>query len=262
MNSHRRLLSGIALTSALLFACGSSDGGNDNGNGGNGGNGGGGSAIGSGENRGGPDSLEGFTWTSPPITVDGVELQGSFRFDKTSVTASNTCGGGQDHAEVTSPVRYHYTMDVLEDAESRTGDDDNNCGVSISKAKVALEVVSGKLRMTTDGEAIDFQPGAGAHSGLYGEWTADSDFGKLKWSIKNGALTATAECTNGLSATTQAKAAFVNLFDIPETVNSADQGGGGRCTASIIKGTYTYRFDGDALLIGDAQGKNEIRFDK
>lgn len=259
-------LSATAFACALL-ACGSDagtagddDAESDDGSSGSSGSSGG-AAVGSGANRGGPESLSGFAWTGDPQIVNGVQLQLSFRFDETSVTATNTCGE-ESSATVSSPVRYHYTADILEASNEETKDGDNTCTVSISKGKLAFELVGNKLRVTADGQSLEFEP-SGTRSGLYGEWTAAGNGQTLKWSMKDGIIRATADCSNGLSATTESDAKYTNFFDIPEAVEKTEEDGfGGECSVSIAKGNYQYRFDGDALILADETGGSEVRFAK
>ena len=228
-------LTGTAFLCALLVACGSDGTGDDDDDGSSGSNASAG-AGGIGANRGGPESLAGFSWTSEPQTVNGIQLQLSFRFDEKSVTATNTCDAERT-AVVSSPVRYHYTAEILEASDEETTEGGNDCTVSISKGKLAFELIDGTLHVTSGDEKMEFEPD-GTRSGLYGAWKAAGNGLTLTWSMKDGKIRATADCDNGLSATTESDASYINFLDIQEGAEKTEEEGGLECSeqATAIRG--------------------------
>jgi hypothetical protein len=234
----------IALV-ALLAACGSD--GSDDGDG----------PGGADDDRGGPDSLVGHEWTSDPVTVNGIEFVFGFQFDEGSVTASNTCNG-EVTATAEAPVRYRYTATIPVAGRTDEEEGGDTCFAEIAAGTFEFEIVDGKLVLTFDGETIEFEP-AGDTAGLYGEWTAEAPgVGTLIWSMGGGAISATSECDNGLSATVEVDAEFVNKLEITEAAEDVVMDRGLECSVGIAAGTSTYRFDGDVLIL--VTGGEEIRF--
>ncbi len=211
----------------------------------------------SGTERGGPHSLAGFRWAGPAQTVNGIEFQPEFSFDATSVTARNTCNRTLS-VMATAPARYRYTGNVPSSSRREESSDGASCSVEILAGAIEFEIVENVLRVTRDGSTVDFQP-SGSVAGLYGTWTAEAPgVGRLSWSMGGGRIRATATCSNGVSATTDAAASFVNILDITEDANNSVEDAGLTCTVGIARGTYTYAFDGaDMILTG---GGGSIRF--
>lgn len=220
--------------------------------------GGGAGSGGGGSDRGGPDSLIGFQWTADPITVNGITFEFGFEFSADTVTAYNTCDGALT-ATVEAPVRYLYTATVPAGDSTEAASDGNTCRVSIDSGTFDFEIVDGKLRMTQNGETLDFEP-AGATAGLYGEWTADAPgIGTLIWSMGGGQIVATTDCDNGLSATVEVDADFINRLEFPEPAEDVVTEGTLECSVSVAATMMTYYFDGDTLVMSD--GGEEIRFE-
>ena len=211
----------------------------------------------SGTERGGPHALSGFRWTGPAQTLNGIELQPEFSFDPMSVTARNTCNRTLS-VMTTAPARYRYTGNVPSASRREESSNGASCSVEILAGAIEFEIVNNVLRVTGGGSTIDFQP-SGAVAGLYGTWTADAPgVGRLSWSMGGGRIRATATCSNGVSATTDAAASFVNILDITEDASNSVEDAGLTCSVGIARGTYTYTFDGADMILSGMGGS--IRF--
>ena len=208
----------------------------------------GGDGGGSGD-RGGPDSLIGFMWQAEPVTINGIELQFGFQFDNSTVTASATCNGSLN-VDVSSPVRYRYTATVS-DGDSQTEESgDTSCFVELRASSFDFEIVGNKLVASYQGETFEFSP-VGSVAGLYGKWKVDlPNVGTLTWSMGNGEIESTVDCTNGLSATVVVDADFVNKVEIVEEASNTETDEFGlECSVSTTKGTSEYYFDGSTLVV-------------
>lgn len=204
--------------------------------------------------RGGPQSLSGFDWSTGPIDANGFQLELAFEFGEDELTASNTCEGTTT-VTTTSPIRYTYQAEVATGNSDVVEDGEDFCEVSIDAGSFDFEIVEGNLQMTTGGETVVVSP-AGSVSGLYGEWSVGNEVGTLYFSMGNGRLEARSECTNGLVAKTSVAANYRNFVVIEE----ASMGGDDLCSVSIDASTMEYRFEGSELvLIQDGQ---EIRLSK
>ena len=213
--------------------------------------------AGSGSERGGPQSLGGFRWTGPAQTVNGIELQPEFSFDAMSVTARNTCNRTLS-VMTTAPARYRYTGNVPSSSRREESSNGANCVVEILAGTIEFEIVDNVLRVTGGGSTIDFQP-SGSVAGLYGTWTAEAPgVGRLSWSMGGGRIRATATCSNGVSATTDAAASFVNILEITADASNSVEEAGLTCNVGIARGTYTYTFDGADMILSGTGGT--IRF--
>lgn len=225
----------IALIASVVFslgACGSEDAGGGNGDGGP-----------SGSDRGGPDALSGFSWTSDPMEINGVALQLSFEFTDTELNASNTCAG--DVTVTTSaPIRYTYRATIEEGDSSEVSEGGNTCDVSIAPGSFDFQRVGKNLEVSYKDQKLSFGP-EGTTSGVFGEWKAEWDLGSLVWSMGDGKLTATNECDNGLSATAQVAADYRNFVVIEEEATGGDES----CSVGIQKGNLEYRFEGSELVL-------------
>lgn len=198
--------------------------------------------------RGGPDSLTGFSWNADPVSSGGVDFDFSFKFTATQVEASNTCNDAVT-ATVSSPVRYRYAMTVTESASKTEVADGKDCEVAISPGSLSFEVKGSELH-ANDGTNDFVFTSTGAVQGLYGTWsTPAAGVGTLSWRMGGGKVTATAACDNGLTATATASATFINYLDILETVSDSMNGAGLDCEVGIQAGTSEYTFDGNDLVL-------------
>jgi hypothetical protein len=233
------------LLALCLMACGDdTSGGTDDGGGG-----GGDDPV---VDRGGPESLSGFRWTSEPMNVNGTTLQLSFEFGASMVTLLGSCDGGAP-VSVAAPVRYTYAATVQSGAADRAERGDETCEVGIAPGSFEFEVQDNQIMVGQGDERITFDA-TGIRSGLYGTWRADANFGTLFWSIGNGRIAARTECTNGLIARTTAPTTFRNFVTL-EAATAGDDS----CMIGIAAGTFEYRFEGETLVM-DIQG-GEVRFD-
>lgn len=208
--------------------------------------------------KGGPDSLVGYTWQADLAAANGVDFDFRFEFSDTKVVASNTCNG-RITATVESPVRYLYTATVSSPNSAETQEGMNTCSSAIGQGTFDFEIVENKLLMTFDGQMVEFSP-QGASGGLYGNWTVQAPgIGTLVWSMGGGKITATSNCDNGLSATTEVSAQFINKLEILEDAQTVVEDDFGlECSVAINKGVFPYRFEGDDfILTTDGQ---EMRF--
>lgn len=201
--------------------------------------------------RGGPQALSGFQWSTGPIDANGFQLELAFEFGDDEVIASNTCEG-TTNVTTTAPIRYTYSAQVASGSSDRVDQDGGFCEVSIATGGFDFELVDDNLQITSQGETLTAAP-AGAVSGLYGEWKVETEIGTLFFSMGNGQLVARNECTNGLTAETSTPAECKNFVIIEES----SMGGDETCSVSIEAGTIEYRFEGAELILN--QNGQEVR---
>ena len=60
-----------------------------------------------------PMSVAGSQWTTGPIDFDGFIMEAVFEFSDTEIVFSNICEGSTT-VSVRSPLKYTYSLDVLE----------------------------------------------------------------------------------------------------------------------------------------------------
>lgn len=207
-----------------------------------------------GTERGGPQSLSGFTWSSEPVESGGIEFQLDFEFTQNEIEASNTCDGATT-VSTSAPVRYTYRADIAQGNSDRVEDGDSFCEVEITDQGFDFEIVGGDLQMTSGGETLVVSP-SGAVRGLYGDWSVATEIGTLTFSMGNGRVQAVNDCTNGLTASTSVAADFTNFLVIEEDA----MGGDDACFVQISAGTFEYRFEGDDLIL--SMGGQDTRFSK
>ncbi len=199
------------------------------------------------EDRAGPESLEGVAWRGDAVDVGGgVTIQPAFRFTRSTVSLENRCSGGGEEAVVTAtaPIRYHYSVRT---EGQRSGDD--SCYVEIGSGQSTFEVIDGQLQWTYNGQVETFRA-AGPVAGLYGEWTADNDVGRFRFSLGGGQITASIDCNTGGSASVTVNADFQSFVDILQPASEEVMEGGLTCNASIqAANNVRYRFDGNALIM-------------
>jgi hypothetical protein len=210
------------------------------------------------DDRGGPDSLVGYKWTSDPLTVNGIKFVFGFGFSRSSVTAKNTCNDAVT-ATIEVPVRYRYTANVPTGGRTDEEEGGKTCFAEIAAGTFDFEITDNKLVMTHQDKTFDFKP-VGSVAGLYGNWTAKAPgVGTLTWSMGGGKIVATSDCDNGVSATVEVSADFVNKIEFTEAAKDVKRGDSGlECSMEVAAGVSTYRFDGDTLVM--KMNGEEIRF--
>lgn len=220
---------------AMLVACGG-DGGADGDGGGDAGD----------EDRGGPDALIGFSWWTTQ-TANGIEFKLGFEFGATTLVAANTCtaNGESLTASVEVPVKYRYSASISEGAKAGS----DACFVEVSAGKFDFELVGDKLLATSGDSVIEFSP-EGGHSGLYGDWTAESDGFKLTWSMGDGEIHASASCPGvSDSPAVTVDADFVNFVDVLEAGEDMVGDDSFSCQMAVMQALMEYRFDDSALIL-------------
>jgi hypothetical protein len=74
-----------------------------------------------------------------------------------------------------------------------------------------------------------------------------------------GKIVATSACDNGVSATVEVGADFVNKIEFTEPAKKVVKGASGlECSMGVAAGVSIYRFDGDTLVM--KMNGEEIRF--
>lgn len=196
--------------------------------------------------RGGPHGLGG-NWVADPATINGIELQLGLSFTPNSLTARNTCEQSLT-AMITVPAKYKYTATIP--SAGRGEADGDSCFVEIAAGSFDFEIVNNKLEMTYQGQSYSFDP-AGGVAGLYGEWEVEApNVGTLRWRMGGGKIRATVDCDNGSRATVAVNAQFVNKIELPQGGEDVRADGEGlECSARMLPGVVTYRFDGDILVL-------------
>jgi len=222
-----------------------------------GGDGGGGStAIGSGANRGGPDALAGYTWSTTQ-TIEGITFDFDFEFGASSLVATNTCSMGGDSltAEVEAPVKYRYRATIKEAAQAG----DEACHVGVAPGTIDFEITGNTLNAVAQGQTLTFTS-SGVRSGLYGDWSYTSPDGfTITWSMGSGKLRVWGSCPGGQAPTATASADFTNFVEILEAKDAYVGDDFFNCQVGIDAGTFEYRFDGADLVM--SMGGQETRFD-
>ena len=201
--------------------------------------------------RAGPMSVAGSQWTTGPIDFDGFIMEAVFEFSDTEIVFSNICEGSTT-VSVRSPLKYTYSLDVLEGSYSETVDGDASCYVNIDPFTLAFEQDGPDLILMLDGGAVRLEGTAG-NQGLYGQWTFEEDGNRLIWWMGNGTLAARAECENGLSAETQTPARYANFFSIQSSASAGDE----YCNVSLDPADIQYRIEGNTLVM--TSGTEDIR---
>lgn len=208
--------------------------------------------------RGGPHSLIGYDWTSDPLNIQDIEFVVRFRFDETHLTATGTCDG-ELSATTEVPVRYRYTATVPAGDRVDEAKDGNTCFAAIQAGSFDFEIVGDKLVVTSEGETVEFSAD-GTVSGLYGKWaTPAPGIGTLTWAMGGGKIVATSQCDNGVSASVEVDATFINKLEITESAEKVVEDGFGlECWVSVAAGLSTYRFEGDDLIL--TTNGEDVRF--
>lgn len=213
--------------------------------------------------QGGPDALEGYMWKSAPVSANGFDFVLAFQFEQNKVKATNTCsyGGASVSVSTEAPVDYRYTVDVPNRVSQTNSQGGNNCEVSIEKAMFNAVIQNGKLVVTQGDQSITFDR-MGAENGIYSTWQADTEVGRLTWTMGGGKINANLVCSiNGLSVSAEAPATFVNILDIKEAAMNSKTENGLECNVSIAKGLFNYRFDGTTLVLTQ-NGQEAGRFSR
>lgn len=221
----------LGLAAAAMFAACSDDGG---------------AGPGSDADRGGPDALDGVSW-SMAQSANGIDFDFRFEFGPTSLTASNTCtaGGESLTANVEVPVKYRYNASIP--AGKRSGGDE--CFVEITAGAFDFELAGDTLIATSGDSVIEFAA-AGAHSGLYGDWTATVDGFTLTWSMGAGKIDARASCPGVSDSPSVSVAAdFVNYVDVLTADEDVVGDEAFSCQLAVMQALMEYRFEGDELIL-------------
>ena len=121
----------------MLAACGDDDGG-------------GGASD---SDRGGPDALDGVSW-SMQQSANGIDFKFGFEFGPDSLKAHNTCtGGGQSlTANVEVPVKYRYKASIAEGGKAGT----DACLIQVSAGSFDFELEP--LTLTSLAAALETSP--------------------------------------------------------------------------------------------------------
>lgn len=214
----------------MLAACGDDDGG-------------GGASD---SDRGGPDALDGVSW-SMQQSANGIDFKFGFEFGPDSLKAHNTCtGGGQSlTANVEVPVKYRYNASIAEGGKAGT----DACFIEVAAGSFDFELAGDKLIATSGDQVTEFTA-AGAHSGLYGDWTATRGDLTLTWSMGAGKIEARATCPGvSDSPSVSVPTDFTNYVDVLAADEDVVGDESFSCQLAVMKALMEYRFEGDELIL-------------
>lgn len=237
----------VSLLAILAIACGddSSSSGNGSGTGG--------SNLMAGPN--GPAALTGSRWTSGVQSFDGFELEVLFEFTDDQLVASSICDRSTT-VTAQSAVKYTYSAKILEGSANEVSDGDEFCSVNIDSGEFDFEEAEADLVLYSGDESIRLE-GAPGNTGIYGEWSIEDNGYVLTWTMGDGMIIARADCPNGLSVETQARARYQNFFAVQEVAEAGDES----CYVSLEPGEIEYRIDGNELVLINESEELRMRRD-